>query len=60
MPKILKLKPILISIILNGCQFGGLSHEDLNIHIAMILQLCDTLKINEVIDDAGFVMYETN
>ena len=33
-------------------QFWGLSQEDLNVHIANFLEICDTFKHNGVTDDA--------
>ena len=33
-------------------QFGGLSQEDPNVHIANFLEICDTYKHNGVTDDA--------
>ncbi|KAJ4720997.1 DNA-directed DNA polymerase [Melia azedarach] len=32
-------------------QYGGLSHEDPNIHLAMFLEVCDTIKMNGVDQD---------
>ena len=46
-----ELKPEIISMIQNSCQFGGLLSEYPNAHIAHFLQLCDTMKFNGVSDD---------
>ena len=43
---------IKLSMIQNCCQFFGLLHEDLSSHISKFLQLCDTIKINGVSDEA--------
>ena len=32
-------------------QYGGLSHEDLNVHLATILEIADIVKMTGVIED---------
>ncbi|XP_031272256.1 uncharacterized protein LOC116130674 [Pistacia vera] len=39
-------------MIQQSVQFGGLTHEDSNLHIANFLEICDTFKHNEVSDEA--------
>ena len=39
-------------MIQSSVQFGGLANDDLNLHIANFLEICDTFKHNGVIDDA--------
>ncbi|KAI3465183.1 hypothetical protein Pfo_021846 [Paulownia fortunei] len=46
-----KLKPALISMVQQN-QFGQSTVEDLNAHLAMCLEICDTIKMNGVPDDA--------
>ena len=46
-----ELKPINLQL-LQGIQFHGLAHEDLNAHILNFLEVCDTVKYNGVSDDA--------
>lgn len=41
----------IIQMIQQIVQFGKLSQEDPNIHIANSLEICDTFKHNGVIDD---------
>lgn len=36
----------------NNVQFDGLQEEDLNMHIANFLKMCDTFKISRVLSDA--------
>ena len=38
--------------LLQGIQFHGLAHEDLNAHILNFLEVCDTVKYNGVSDEA--------
>ncbi|KAJ4723330.1 hypothetical protein OWV82_006714 [Melia azedarach] len=47
-----ELKLVLINMI-HQDQYGCLSHEDLNIHLAMFFEVCDTVKMNEV--DQGLI-----
>ncbi|KAJ4708787.1 DNA-directed DNA polymerase [Melia azedarach] len=42
-----ELKPALINMVQQN-QYGGLSHEDPNIHLAMFLEVCDTVMMNGV------------
>ena len=32
-------------------QYGGLPHEDLNVHLETFLEIADTVKMNGVIED---------
>ena len=32
-------------------QYGGLAHEDPNVHLAIFLEICDTIKMNGVRED---------
>ncbi|XP_068638466.1 uncharacterized protein [Aristolochia californica] len=45
-----ELKPALISMV-HQAQFSGSPIDDPNIHLAMLLEICDTVKINGVIED---------
>ena len=47
-----EIKPAIIQMIQQTIQFGGLSQEDPNVHIANFLKICDTFKHNGVTDDA--------
>ena len=47
-----EIKPAIIQMIQQTIQFGGLSQEDPNVHIANFLEICDTFKHNGVTDDA--------
>ena len=47
-----EIKPNVIQMVQNLVQFGGLSDEDPNAHIASFIEICDTFKINGVSDDA--------
>ena len=46
-----ELKSITLQL-LQGIQFHGLTHEDLNAHILNFLEVCDTVKYNGVSNDA--------
>ncbi|XP_062085184.1 uncharacterized protein LOC133791270 [Humulus lupulus] len=46
-----ELKPALINMVQRN-QFGGLATEDPNIHLAIFLEVCATVKMNGVTDDA--------
>ncbi|XP_075640377.1 uncharacterized protein LOC142612142 [Castanea sativa] len=46
-----EIKPAIIQMIQQTVQFGGLSQEDPNVHIANFLEICDTFKHNGVIDN---------
>ena len=41
-----EIKPATIQMIQQIVQFGGLSQEDHNVHIANFLEICDTFKHN--------------
>ena len=45
-----KLRPVLISM-LQQAQFGGSPLDDPNIHLAMFLEICNTVKMNGVTKD---------
>ena len=47
-----EIKPNVIQMVQHSVQFGGLSDEDPNAHIASFIEICDTFKINGVSDDA--------
>src|SRR5262249_8715827 len=47
-----EIKSAIIQMIQNSIQFGRLSTEDPNTHIASFLEICDTFKSNKVSDDA--------
>ncbi|XP_017416468.2 uncharacterized protein LOC108327255 [Vigna angularis] len=46
-----EIKPALLQVIQQN-QFGGANSEDPNSHLENFLAICDTLKINGVLDDA--------
>lgn len=46
-----EIKPSLLQLVQQE-QFGGNPLEDPNLHIGNFLQLCDTIKVNGVSDDA--------
>ena len=43
-------KPALINLVQQN-QYGGLAHEDPNVHLATILEITDTIKMNGVTKD---------
>ena len=45
-----KLKPALINIVQQN-QYGGLAHKDPNVHLATFLEICDTVKMNGVMEN---------
>ena len=45
-----ELKPALISMV-QQAQFSGSPLDDPNIHLAMFLEICDTVKMNGVTED---------
>ena len=45
-----ELKPALISMV-QQAQFSGLPLNDPNIHLAMFLEICNTIKLNGVTED---------
>ena len=47
-----ELKPSYVNMIQNSVQFHGLPREDLNLHIAYFLDICDMFRVNDVSDDA--------
>src|SRR5262249_23033816 len=47
-----EIKPVIIQIIQNTVQFGGLPSEDPNAHIASFLEIYNTFKSNGVSNDA--------
>ncbi|XP_075486398.1 uncharacterized protein LOC142526009 [Primulina tabacum] len=46
-----EIKPAIIQMIQNTVQFGRNALDDPNTHIADFLEICDTLKFNEVSND---------
>uniref|UniRef100_A0A803PJA6 Retrotransposon gag domain-containing protein n=1 Tax=Cannabis sativa TaxID=3483 RepID=A0A803PJA6_CANSA len=46
-----ELKPALINMVQQN-HFGGLATKDPNIHLAIFLEVCATMKMNGLIDDA--------
>jgi len=50
-----ELKPALISMVQQS-QFGGSLMEDLNLHLSVFLEGCDTLKINGASTDAIWLL----
>ncbi|XP_024022404.1 uncharacterized protein LOC112091897 [Morus notabilis] len=47
-----ELKSALVNMVQQN-QYGGLPHEDPNIHLATFLDICDTIKINGAHIDAA-------
>ena len=47
-----EIKSMIIQMIQNSVQFGGLANDDPNLHIANFLEICDTFKHNCVTEDA--------
>ncbi|KAK5845483.1 hypothetical protein PVK06_001673 [Gossypium arboreum] len=47
-----ELKPNIIQMIQQFVQYDGLQDEDPNAHLVNFLELCDTIKINGVSDEA--------
>ncbi|KAI4368767.1 hypothetical protein MLD38_017284 [Melastoma candidum] len=47
-----EIKPAIIQLVQNQCQFGGNVSDEPNAHIASFLEICDTFKSNGVSDDA--------
>ena len=45
-----ELEPALINIVRQN-QYGGLAYEDPNVHLTIFLEICDTVKMNEVTED---------
>ena len=45
-----ELKLALINMVQQN-QYGGLPSEDPNVHLAMFLEVCDTIKMNGVPED---------
>ena len=45
-----ELNPTLINMVQQN-QYGGLPYKDLNVHLAMFWEICDTMKINGVYED---------
>ncbi|KAG9444879.1 hypothetical protein H6P81_016219 [Aristolochia fimbriata] len=51
-PSNFEIKPQILSMIQNNYQFGGLSNEDPNEHIEKFLEICDTFRFKDVINEA--------
>lgn len=47
-----ELKPVFVQVVQQSAQFHGLLDKDPNSHITGFLKVCDTLKINNVSNDA--------
>ena len=45
-----ELKPTLINMVQQN-QYTGLAHKDLNIHLAIFLEIADTVKMNGITED---------
>jgi len=46
-----EIKPAIIQMIQHLVKFSGVPKDDLNIHIANFLEICDIFKHNGVLDD---------
>lgn len=46
-----ELKPQLITLVQNDCQYGGSAAEDPNQHLSVFLRICDTVKTNGIHPD---------
>ncbi|QHO29515.1 Retrotransposon gag protein [Arachis hypogaea] len=51
-----ELKPQLVTLVQQNCQYHGLPHEDPNQFISSFLQICDTVKTNGVNPDVYKLM----
>ena len=51
-PNNFEIKSMMIQMIQSTIQFSGHVHDDPNAHISNFLELCDTFKINGVLDVA--------
>ncbi|KAL4287500.1 hypothetical protein AHAS_Ahas19G0192400 [Arachis hypogaea] len=52
-----ELKPQLVTLVQQNCQYHGLPHEDPNQFISNFLQICDTVKTNGVNLDVYKLMF---
>ena len=48
----IQIKPTIIEMLQQFVQFDKLQDEGTNAHIAIFLEVCNTFKINEAINDA--------